>query len=76
MIRKFFADFVVVVAVCAIVWGSAPVWAACPCTESPAGTCASHNNEDVRRHADYGMQKFPYLWKQKVWPFSVVQLYL
>ena len=39
MIRNFFVDFVIVVAFCAVVWGSVPAWAACLCTENVAGTC-------------------------------------
>jgi hypothetical protein len=43
MIRKLFADFVVVVALCAVVWGSAPVWAACDCPATIGGACVVKN---------------------------------
>jgi len=41
MVRSFFVDFVVVLAVCMVVWGSVPVWAACVKCADRGGTCVT-----------------------------------
>jgi hypothetical protein len=37
MIRRFFIDCVIAVAICCVVWGSSPAWAACLCTSTVVG---------------------------------------
>jgi hypothetical protein len=46
MIRRFLVDYVIVLAVCMVVWGGGPVWAACNCTETVAECKAKEKEVD------------------------------
>ena len=60
MIRKLFLDFVIVMALCSIVWGSAPVWAGClPCKDTINGGCtvikADNGKVECSHYGDCGV---------------------
>jgi len=70
MIRSFFVDCMIVLAVCMVVWGSAPAWAACICIETVSGICTEQAELKVKDgHEGFGCETYPvcgtrsgYLW--------------